>query len=197
MLGKARGVIAAVAIAVLFAAFVQGVSANRLSIGSATTRITWTRLEFIDGNFKIICAVTMEASFHSATIRKVSNLAIGDVSRASAECGGNARLLRETLPWHVQYSGFIGRLPAITGISLSFIGVGFLVETGCLATATELHPWREIAEVSAGSVTELVGDQAAEIPVRGESCAIFGPLHYEGVASMTNGAGGALTIRLI
>jgi hypothetical protein len=202
VIGNTKGAtVGIMAAAALLVALAGTASANDLSIGSATPRITWSRLDFSDGSITLSCAVTLEASLHSTTIRKVLNALIGTISRAAAECTGEARLLTETLPWHIRYAGFTGVLPNIASVSMYFVGPGILIRPmglRCLARATESNPWSEIAGVSAGVVTEIRADESAEIPLTGEFCNTFyGPLHYGGDATVTNGSRGSVTLRLI
>jgi hypothetical protein len=64
--------------------------------------------------------VSLEGSFHSATMRKSEGALIGAITRGIVKgdtCfAGRATLLQETLPWHVTYEAFDGRLPNIDNI---------------------------------------------------------------------------------
>jgi hypothetical protein len=115
-------------------------SAGRLSLTSRPLRVVWSAFEVDESLSTIRCAVTLEGSFHSATIRKVEEALLGYVTRAVAgsPCtGGSARFLAETLPWHFTYNGFEGTLPRITGITHHLIGMALSTDptgelTGCL-----------------------------------------------------------------
>jgi hypothetical protein len=182
-------------------------SANRLSINSRLIRIRWTVLTFSAGTNSIRCALTLEGSFHSGTIRKVERALIGHISRASiAACsGGSTTVLNETLPWHVRYAGFTGTLPTIrtilfqiNGLSIGFQPSGSL---RCLLRATEVTPARFIATLEAGGVFSSVSaEEGAEIPLTGEGglCRFGGEGHYGGTSTRPeNGSGGTVAVTLI
>lgn len=124
-------------------------SASRLSISNRNlTRAYLPSLRF--GAFGITaadCAVTLDGSFHSATLAKVNRALIGHISLASVgTCvTGSATVLRETLPWHLQYGGFLGSLPTPRPI-VRTIGISFRLSSGCLARSTEEAPSRGINE---------------------------------------------------
>jgi hypothetical protein len=119
-------------------------SANRLNLSATTFRIVSgaaTRQGFV------ICPLTLEGSFHSASFAKVPNSLIGYITRAALEeelcSGGEARYLQETLPWHIQYSSFMGMLPNITSITTKVIGLGILLTRfgiSCLYRTTPETP---------------------------------------------------------
>jgi hypothetical protein len=158
--------------ALLMAFAAQTASASRLSISRGNLwRAYWPSLR--SGAFGITaldCAVTLDGSFHSATVAKVNRALIGHITLASlGRCvTGSATLLRATLPWHVQYGGFMGALPAPRPI-LRLIGVSYSVNTGCLARTTEETPIRAIAEPTYegggnGNVDTYTADSTAIIP---------------------------------
>src|SRR5438270_9952949 len=104
---------------VMMALAVSSASAAHLSTGNQNFRTVYTSLNFAEpsGFFGTIsCRVTMEGSFHSATIAKVIGSLIGYVTRATAATctGGGATINQPSLPWHVRYGGFTGTLPSIT-----------------------------------------------------------------------------------
>jgi len=192
--------------ALLLATAVGTSSANRLSINERSYTIRWTALRFIAAGNTVTCSVTLEGSFHSATIRKIERLLVGHITRASvAGCsGGSATVLRESLPWHVQYAGFTGRLPAIATVKLLLVGAAFQVQPSgnlaCLARTSEARPAVGIAGIEeAGGVTELAAEVGAEIPLEGSGglCRFAGAGHFEGTGTPTKLGGGALVIRLI
>jgi hypothetical protein len=191
--------------AIVLSMAVASASANRLVVNEKSYRIVWSPLRFIAGGNTVSCNVTLEGSFHSATIRKVERALIGHVTRASVNTctGGSATVLNATLPWHVQYNGFTGTLPRITGVLLKLVGASFQVQPSgslaCLAATTEERPAKGIAGVEAGTVTELTAEAAAEIPLRGGGglCAFAGGGHFEGTGTVTKLGGGSLTIKLI
>jgi hypothetical protein len=143
----------------------------------------WVPLEFIGNGGTVRCNVTVEGSFHSGTISKVSGLLIGYVTRAIlTNCvGGTAAFLPTTLPWHVRYLSFGGALPAIERITIAVTGAGFKTKpTGalveCLALTSAANPARLILIVTEEPVFilwdigNLRADETAEIPLTGTGC---------------------------
>jgi len=91
--------------------------------------------------------MTLAGTFHSNTISKTMNSLIGYITSASlGTCsGGRATILRETLPWHIVYSGFTGTLPNIRSVNMDIIGLSMAVETegvACLLRTTTTNRWR-------------------------------------------------------
>ncbi len=131
MLRPTKTLVGCLTIAAALLAGVTTTSANNLSQSSRTFRGTWAPLEIIDLEVATVrCSVTVEGSFHSSTIRKVPGSLVGYITRAAlSPCtGGNATFLRDTLPWHLQYEGFEGTLPAITGLQHGIIGFAMAVD---------------------------------------------------------------------
>ncbi len=132
----------AVGAALLLAVFVGSATAGNFSVSNRSIRATWTALEFSGGAVTIRCPVTLEGSFHSATLRKVAGALIGYISRGSVQrpcVNGFAWLFSEepnevlggtfrgSMPWHFTYSSFRGVLPTPVGITLSLTGMRFEV----------------------------------------------------------------------
>jgi hypothetical protein len=154
-------------------------SARVFSLSNANFRAVWTALEFLGAPFGAMrCRVTMEGSFHSRTISKVEKALIGHITRASvagANCtGGRATIHQESLPWHVTYSGFTGRLPSITSIRLLFSGARLQIEEGfglCTVTTEANHQARAEMLINAnGEPESLRPDGSMGIPVTGPFC---------------------------
>jgi hypothetical protein len=148
----------ALAATAVLAAAVGASFANNLSVSNQNFRVTWHPLEFREpGSLAVRCDITMEGSFHSATIPKVARSLIGYVTRALVNqntCRTNlgtaahaipwngsevilGATINQSLPWHVTYENFEGVLPNITGIGLLLSGVRFTLEvpgTSCLAS---------------------------------------------------------------
>ena len=109
---------------------------------------------------------SLEGSFHSATAAKTLGSLMGYVTSAIlGPCAsGTATALRETLPWHIRYSGFEGALPEIRSVIAHIIGSSWRVrESGginCLGRSTASEPsvvtfhrntvTREITEAGVG-----------------------------------------------
>ena len=128
----------------------------------------------------ITCPVTLEGSFHSATIVKRLASLIGYITGANVNegaCeGGIGHANRETLPWHVTYEGFRGTLPNITAVTLLLLGATFEVDpTGilprCQSRTEAAHRAQGIASVVAEGggvlkIERLRADENPEIPCR-------------------------------
>jgi hypothetical protein len=134
MHSRHRLILTTLAAAAIMACCIGTASANRLSISNKNVRSVFNELVLTNGaggEGLVTCPVTLEGSFHETIIRKVEGSLIGYVSRASvasASCrGGSATLSQESLPWHITYQGFAGRLPNITEQTLSLRNVNFRV----------------------------------------------------------------------
>jgi hypothetical protein len=142
-----RLLLATIGATVLLGSLVGSASARTLSLenASATFRVVFRTVTF-NGIFgDIRCAVTVEGSVHARTLAKVTTNLIGYITSAIlGTCAeGTATILRETLPWHVHYSGFTSTLPNITSIRLAADGVSFRMRepfATCLATSTHERP---------------------------------------------------------
>src|SRR5580765_3632601 len=105
---RSKLLLAALATTAFMSIAVSSANARRFEISNQRFRAVWTFLEFTANGHVILCPVTLEGSFHSRTLSKVSGQLIGYVTNAfvpATECvtGGRARALTETLPWHMQY----------------------------------------------------------------------------------------------
>jgi hypothetical protein len=170
-------------------------SASRLSISNRNLRIVWRPLRFISGESEasIQCNVTLEGSFHSATIRKVQNALIGHVTRASvASCGfgTSATVLTATLPWHITYEGFLGRLPRLEGVILLLDRTAFRLDTlltpVCLYQALGAARTRGIANVEPnGLVTGVTADNTILLPLFEGLAECFRTSGFEGTGRLT------------
>jgi hypothetical protein len=190
-------ILGALAIVILLVR-VSSSSANRLSVSNRFFRVTWSSVDLQAAATTTRCPLTLEGSFHSATIRKVEDALIGFVTRAIINgarppcTGGVASVLSESLPWHVIYRGFEGPLPNISRITIVSIGNSFRVDPdgilpACLARSTVERPIRGFVEREAGgAITGLSADPSAVIPLSGG----FGC----GVAEATFLGRGAVTV---
>jgi hypothetical protein len=121
---------AVIGASVMMAAVVGTASARTLSSSSQTLRAAWREMVFTPpAGGSVACNVTLEGSLHSRAITKALYSLIGYITRADlgACVGGQATILRETLPWHVKYEAFAGTLPNITSIRALIIGASFRV----------------------------------------------------------------------
>jgi len=172
-----RTILTALSAAIVVAAAVGSSSARNLSASSQNLRATWAGLELINtvNSVTVRCPVTLEGSFHSRTLVKVASSLTGLITRAILNSGactnGRATLLVETLPWHLTYEGFTGRLPSIQSIKFSLIGLAFGIEipgtNNCLAVSTTEEPASGMATLGAGGVVVgLRSDETRRIRLR-------------------------------
>lgn len=177
--------LAALAATLALAVAVGSASANQLSYSETRFRIIWTSLTFSGsgGGFVITCPVTLEGSFHSATIAKVREANVASITRATVDnagCSeGQATILGESLPWTVTYQSFTGTLPSIATVRHNLIGAAFQIEAGlgviCLARSSAEHPAAgEAARETGGDITSLTPDGSLAIPVTGTACPTAG-----------------------
>jgi hypothetical protein len=186
--------ISALAATLLMAFAVSSASASRLSVSNRNFRAVWNLLTLEAAGVTMTCPLTLEGSFHSATLAKITGALIGHISRASvrgepAECLNTATATISALPWHVVYGGFQGTLPRPTGLNLSLIGLRLRFDPagrlpGCTATSSTASPARVIANLeSGGTVTGLTTDPAGEIPLsEGFGCALY-TMSYSGTGA--------------
>lgn len=144
-LGKA--ILVVVGASLVLAALVGGASARNLSTTTRVINASWTGLSFRTGAGTAECEVIVNGTFHQNTVSKVTGTLSGFVTAANiTRCArGGATVLRETLPWHVQYDSFTGTLPNIASISARIIGVAFRITEpvfgiGCLSRSSTTEP---------------------------------------------------------
>jgi hypothetical protein len=138
--------LAAVGATVLLGALVANTSARNFSVSEQHIRASVSRLEFHFPELTTSCHITLEGSLHTRTIAKTAGSLIGYITSAIlGPCPSiTATVLRETLPWHIRYSGFEGTLPAITSDRVHIINAAWRIrESGgvtCLARSTAAEP---------------------------------------------------------
>jgi hypothetical protein len=226
-----RACAALVAIVALGAA-VGTAHARNLSIRGAERgfRFTWPAFRAviftgvtIKTGYLTDCPVTLEGSFHTATVAKINRWLLGYVSSANvaeASCRGvigpeefnggqpfpvKLRVLRETLPWHLQYLSFAGTLPGIASIRVQFVGAAFqvyeLVSGGwCLYRSEAATPMPYTLTLGAGREVTTVRPDASPTPLplfaAGALCE-SGGMAYSGDATVSSPSGIAISITLI
>lgn len=206
-------------LAVLAATFVLGIGTSASSARAIEVlnwekgfRIVWNPLAFSGAGKTIRCPVTLEGTFHRHTFAKVARTLLGYITRAIVKgelppcTGGRARILAESLPWHVQYSSFAGTLPAITRITLRLVGAAFSIrpnsfpEVTCLARTSDTEPAIGNAIVSSGEIRTLEAEAGARIGLTGEGgiCEFAGEGGFSGNGTATIlGETAPIRIRLI
>jgi hypothetical protein len=161
------------------AALTATASAGRLSASAQTIRATWTAIALTDPFGTTECEVTLAGSLHTRTITKTRGALIGFINRAEVRTPcrrGAMTVLRETLPWHVQYDAFAGTLPRITAVFTRVLGFSFETRNGglgCLFRSTAATPATTlfIRETGTGRVTSVT--LSGRIP---SSCLLEGTL---------------------
>jgi hypothetical protein len=182
-------------------------SANRMAINleparPATFRAVWADFIFAGAQTSSVftCALTLEGSFHSKTISKVSESLIGYVTSAMmGNC--NARVLSETLPWHVRYRAFFGALPNIEAVVLRVIGFTLSAPSGifgsCLYASTAASPLQGTMRMSRGTAEAIQIAEEHSIPLSVENLACPSAVDMEGTTSSLTLLGTTEKIRLL
>jgi hypothetical protein len=137
--------LATIGATMLLGALTGSASARTLSSSGQTFRTAFRTVTWHGVFGDISCQVTLEGSLHSRTVAKVTTSLIGYITSAIlGTCAeGTATILRETLPWHVHYSGFTGTLPNITSIRAAVDGYSIRIRepfATCLFTSTHERP---------------------------------------------------------
>jgi hypothetical protein len=192
---RSKLLFAALTATAFMAVAVSSASARRIELSNQRYVATWPGLEFEvpAAGVLIKCPVTLEGSFHSRTLSKVSGQLIGYVTSAKVAgsrppcTGGTATILTETLPWHVRYDSFSGVLPTITLIRIQLVGANFRIDPDgatnpCLARTSAANPaYGNVVVGTGGRVEILRADEASNIPLTEEFfCAISGGSTFRG-----------------
>jgi len=201
---KVSLVAGAAALVMGFAVHGAGAEAG-IEARSPTFRIAWRPVSITSGASTTRCNLTLEGYVHSNTMAKTAGALIGYLVEVSVrECtGGSATVLTSTLPWHVRYEGFTGRLPTIEGVKLTFIELSLSVQpTGslnCLVRTSSTSPLKAIFNVEASSaVTGVALEPGSTIPETGEALCAFASASFEGTGRLTTTAtGSSVSITLI
>ena len=204
MLTRSKLLFAALAAAAMMLTLVANASARSFQFSEQEFEILFRALSVQTSSNTITCPITLLGRFVERTIPKIIGTQIGAIRHAlplnGAEppcTGGAITILNATLPWLILYEGFQGRLPAITRIRLSLVGVSFRVRTsngiGCLAGTTPRNPaFFELlvnSEVGAnrGLVEGINADPNAGIPLGGGFlCSLAGQVTFSGTGTVLN-----------
>jgi hypothetical protein len=175
---RTKLLLTALAVTAVLAAAVGTASARRFELSNQRFRAVWQTQPMIfetHGGGRAICPMTMEGTFHSRTLSKVSGQLIGYITRAAIQSCGTAggareiRLLTEMLPWHIMYDSFAGTLPNITRINVNIVGLAFLLNLegigSCLYKATAAFPasFEFIRNEVTGELRLLAAETEAQI----------------------------------
>jgi len=119
-------------------------------------------MDYSGGFGTVECEVAVEGSFHSRTSAKTTGALAGYIINSNVvRCRrGGATILRETLPWHVQYESFSGTLPNITAINTRVIGASWRIReptfgVTCLTKSTTAEPETASYNLTAGVITSI------------------------------------------
>lgn len=203
---RTRGtlLLAGLAATCLIAVAVQAAQANRIGFneGRFRTATSALHLGLLEGGPSINCAVTLEGSFHSTTISKVSEALIGLVLRASAgACSGGAlTFLTETLPWHLAYRGFSGVLPNFGGIEIDIVGLSMQINFEgliCLARSTAARPAGVRFRQEGGGRTLALPQEPIGLPVTEMGCEMFTLIYGEFGAVTRSGTTNQFRLTLV
>lgn len=193
--------LAAATAAALLGVLTSAAPARNLSTSSQTLRAAWSEVTFEMPFGRTTCQVTLEGSLHARTFAKVVGSLVGYVTSARlGTCSsGSATILRETLPWHVQYESFSGTLPNISRVTFTVNNVSIAVSEPfgivCLVRLTFLNRmhWAFVVLSQVMNMSALIGEAPAE------------PTCFESTIRISSGPGSvavlnsstAITIRLI
>src|SRR5689334_4686012 len=158
--------------ALLLSAAISTASARNLSVSNQNIRVTWSRLEFRSPAVTVRCRVTLEGSFHRATIAKTRGTLVGAVTRADVDTANctNARATAEGLPWHITYEGFVGTLPRITEVLLLLRNTLFNLGR-VLGTETECRYGLVVDNITGAAVLNGSNEVTNLVPVSGRNIA--------------------------
>jgi hypothetical protein len=144
--------------------------ARSFSVSNTNVRAVFRPLIFQGSNgSNVTCTVTLEGTFHYRTFLKVERTLIGYITRAivdtptcrseGASTNIRARVLTETLPWHVRYIGFIGRLPEVT-VRLRLLRAAFdLINVPIVGTCKyNANPEGILGGPEGGAINERTGN---------------------------------------
>jgi hypothetical protein len=180
---RSRIALAALTAALALAVATAPASANRIEFNDGGFLFKWeaaNRLLFNAFGFSAQCEFRMKGVFHSRTITKSEGALIGRVteSRIRQSCAINRAFILNalagegsptSLPWHLKYRSFTGRLPTIGTITFEVVGLSILVETAlemCLYRTTNEEPFTFIATVEVGgNITAIRADETETIVV--------------------------------
>jgi hypothetical protein len=186
----------------LLAVAVGTAAARRFEISEQRFRAVFAPLTIgAEGQTPAICNLTLEGSFHSRTTSKVIGALLGYITAAEmTNCTSEtARVLRETLPWHILYVSFTGALPNITSIRIDIRDAAFLVRAfnfiSCLYRPESAHPLLLEMLLTVGSANRIRLDESARIPGSGICPEIF--LQGTGELFIQSSTSTRITVRLV
>jgi len=184
---------------VLFGAMTTSATARELTVSGFAWEAHFREITFQGAFGRARCFLTLHGSLHSRTIRKVAGTLVGFIDAViRGSCAeGAATILSETLPWHIKYTGFSGRLPDITSMRSDIIGWSVRIREGiapaCLARSTAAEPVTLSIVASRGELIET--SIGGSIRTGAECGGSTGT--YSGTSSFERASGGFIVISLI
>ena len=199
------------ALAGIAATLLLGLAANptfagKLSLTARSFRIGWQRLEFTDetSTVRATCPVTLEGSFSSATIRKTVGAVLGYATRqVTSRCSlGEGELEMGGVVWRIQYVGFTGTLPRISGLTVKIVEFYYRFkafnEEWCNYFETGAEQPKGTFQIEASArITGFVLDTTVFLPRAGLNFFCPARSAQRGTATVSTGTGGELGLYLI
>jgi hypothetical protein len=194
--------LAAMGATMLLGVLVPSASARNFSWESQTFRAAYRELSFIALETTTSCQVTLEGSLHARTFAKTIGSLIGYITSATlGPCtSGTFTILRETLPWHVRFSGFTGKLPEITSIIVHVIGLSWRIRNiGVTCLIRSIAPEPVIQRIHIDPTTSSATGISTFGAIRtGAECAnISGEFASDNPVPTVAGSAAGIHIRLI
>ncbi|HEV7773728.1 MAG TPA: hypothetical protein VGO48_10625 [Conexibacter sp.] len=211
---RARLFAVALVATVALATAVGAASAGRFSLSDQTFRAVWAPISFTTGGVTVTCNLTLEGSYHSRTFAKVINALIGYVTRVrvarpctngtlwayngsevNEALGGT---LANSLPWHITYKAFAGRLPSINQMRILLMGVRFLARIGGVLCnfASTGEGMDLLINMTIGRVTSVSAEPTPSLAQEGGLCFEVGRFSGNGSYTVLNTTTG-ITVTLI
>lgn len=195
MLTRTKLLLAGLTAAAMMLSLVATASARNVSVSQRGYELDYGfRFEAGGNNIRcepsIFLGIYKESTFAKAQHQQVDEIRHSS-SRSQTCTGGGLTVLTETLPWQVDYEGFSGRLPQITAIRTSIIGLAFRISTsglGCLVATTATKPaFAEFLIGAGGTIEGYRFDERVGIPLGGGFlCSAAGEGHLSGVPPVRN-----------
>jgi len=181
--------------------------ANRLEISNweRGIRLKWTSIQFNVAGRTVDCEVILNGDFLARTFPKTPGMAYARFTEATTInlcSGGEATVLRGTLPWELRYASYTGTLPRISSVNFQIVGMSVLIQPtmgpSCLVRTSAANPALLIANVEPEEPTfqNVRLNETALIPATGLMCG--GTATFGGTGIITSRAEVAsVIVRLI
>ena len=179
-------------------------SAERgLASSPSANTLTLPALELEGGlGTPVRCGVTMAVTLHASVAKTAgalagnANITVGTGRCTNGDAGLLVRGARTTTggPYHVQYTGFTGRLPSITSVGLQVVGVEFWIQLSSPRVECLTNGAQTIAgTTTGGNPATGIDVRAANVGLRGGILCLFATGAMNGVGTLAT----ATTITLL